>query len=96
MLALESRDAFDHPIARDAADGVGRNPPQPMQRAAQEVRCPIQRPMAMTANTAAMNINWPISTPTLKNSSATGTDELRQAHFGQCAREARAHAAGRT
>ena len=31
IFALERRNAFDHPIARATADGVGRDPPQPLR-----------------------------------------------------------------
>ena len=35
-------------------------------------RCAARQPTAMTVSTAPTNSNWPISTPTLKNSSAIG------------------------
>ena len=38
------------------------------------IRCVIRRARVTAANTKAMKSNWPISTPTLKNSSAIGID----------------------
>src|SRR3954471_16154041 len=38
-------------------------------------RCAARQPTAMTVSAAPTNINWPISTPTLKNSNAVGIDD---------------------
>ena len=38
-------------------------------------RCAARQPTAMTVSTAPTNINWPISTPTLKNSRAIGIED---------------------
>ena len=47
-----------------------------------------RRKPAITASTAAMNSSCPISTPTLKNNSASGIAFGRQADFAQRAGEA--------
>lgn len=53
---------------------LGQFPRYDLLRRPRPQQCHIQRPLAMTANMAAMNINWPISALTLKNSSAIEID----------------------